>query len=287
MQILGPFTPTVSRSEAVQFTSMIDVASHYAIVAPLRLEADILAFAYPLTSEVWIATIISVPLYILVMCVADYFFCGVVDWETNIGFVLRNTLTEHIDSLPDRRLYQKVLVLFWALPIMIIVFAYAGNLTAMITRPKVLMTPDNAEQMLRQEEIRWAAWDGSLFTKVAKDSPPDSVTRRLIEQALFISKEDEIWPDNCFTASTKESRRVAAICDVTSAMGVLSKDFSETGKCNFYLTSDKFLSSGNVMALQVVQSDFGSLVKFKPASYSHVSERKPLPGGCKPLNKLG
>ena len=116
---------------------MIDVASHYAIVAPLRLEPDILAFAYPLTSEVWIATIISVPLYILVMCVADYFFCGVVDWETNIGFVLRNTLTEHIDRLPDRRLYQRVLIFFWALPIMIIVEAYAGNLTAMITRDPI------------------------------------------------------------------------------------------------------------------------------------------------------
>ena len=78
--------------------------------------------------------------------------------------------------------------------------------------------------------------------------------RRLIERAKFMSKEDEIWPDNCFTASIKESRRVAAICDVTSARGVLAKDFSETGKCNFYLTQDKFLSSGSVMVLQVGNS---------------------------------
>ena len=165
MQILGPFTPTASRSEAVQFTSMIDVSSHYAIVVPLRLEPDILAFAHPLTSGVWIATIISVPLYILVMCVADYLFCGRVDLMTTIGFVLRCTLTEHIDRLPDKRLYQKLLIIFWAVPMMILVFAYAENLTAMIVRPKVLFEPDNAEQMLRQEEIKWAAWDGSLFTK--------------------------------------------------------------------------------------------------------------------------
>ena len=156
-------------------------------------------------------------------------------------------------------------------------------------RPKVLMTPDNAEQMLRQEEIKWAAWDGSLFTRVAKDSPPDSVTRRLIERAVFISKEKEVWPDNCFTASTKKSRKVAAICDVTSASFVLSKDFSETGKCNFYLTSDKFLSSGNVMALQVgwkvgfrVADQFSKL-----ASHSRVSETKPLLGGREPLAKHG
>ena len=48
----------MERSEAVQFTAMIDVASHYAIVAPLRLEPDILAFSYPLDGEIWIATII-------------------------------------------------------------------------------------------------------------------------------------------------------------------------------------------------------------------------------------
>ena len=90
--------------------------------------------------------------------------------------------------------------------------------------------------------------------KAARDSPPDSVMKRLIERAVFISKENETWLDNCFTASTKQSRTVAAICDVTSANGVVSKDFSETGTCNFYLAKDKFLPSGNVMALQVVGS---------------------------------
>ena len=138
----------------------------------------------------------------------------------------------------------------------------------MASRPKVLMTPDNAEEMLVQEEIKWAAWDGSLFTKEARDSPDGSVMKRLIERAVFISKENEIWPDNCFTASTKKSRKVAAICDVTSARGVLSKDFSETGKCNFYLTQDKFFPSGSVMALQVGNASFESLIHFHLISRS-------------------
>ena len=213
----------MERSEAVQFTAMIDVASHYAIVAPLRLEPDILAFSYPLDGEIWIATIISVPLYILVMCLADYLFhpCGVITYvnvKANIGFVIRNTLTEHMNRLPDCRLYKKVFIFFWAMPISVVVMAYAGNLTAMITRdpiqyehvvlkngfcsgchqyvchrkqtnfelafatfrpnrrciefgpirPKVLMTPDNADQMLAQDEIKWAVWEKSLFAKVAK-----------------------------------------------------------------------------------------------------------------------
>ena len=139
---LGPFTPTVERSEAVQFTAMIDVASHYAIVAPLRLEPDILAFSYPLDGEIWIATIISVPLYILVMCLADYLFhpCGVITYanvKANIGFVIRNTLTEHMNRLPAARLYKKVFIFFWAMPISVVVMAYSGNLTAMITRDPI------------------------------------------------------------------------------------------------------------------------------------------------------
>ena len=86
-----------------------------------------------------------------------------------------------------------------------------------------------------------------------KEAPSNYLMSKLFERAIFISKENEIWPDNCFTASTKESRRVAAICDVTSARAVLAKDYSETGKCNFYLTQDKFISSGSVMALQVMK----------------------------------
>ena len=164
--ILGPFTPTLSRSKSVLFTSMIDVASYYTIVLPLQLEPDILSFGRPLSSAVWVAAIISVPVYVLVMSASDHFFCGVVNWEANIGFVLRNTLSEHSDRLPDRRLYQKVLVFFWAWHVVIIVQCYAGNLTSMITSPKVRFTPADAEQMLQQAEVKWAAWDGSLFTKV-------------------------------------------------------------------------------------------------------------------------
>ena len=58
-----------------------------------------------------------------------------------------------------------------------------------------------------------------------KEAPSNYLMSKLFERAIFISKENEIWPDNCFTASTKESRRVAAICDVTSARAVLAKDY--------------------------------------------------------------
>ena len=84
----------------------------------------------------------SVPLYILVMCLADYLFhpCGVITYvnvKANIGFVIRNTLTEHMNRLPDCRLYKKVFIFFWAMPISVVVMAYAGNLTAMITRDHI------------------------------------------------------------------------------------------------------------------------------------------------------
>ena len=41
------------------------------------------------------------------------------------------------------------------------------------------MTPDNAEQMLRQEEIKWAVWEKSLFAKVAKGAYSTDVYKLL------------------------------------------------------------------------------------------------------------
>ena len=59
------------------------------------------------------------------------------------------------------------------------------------------------------------------------------------------------WADNCFTTETKESGKFASICDIISISDLMSMDFSDTAKCNFYLTDDKFAMTPSVMAIQV------------------------------------
>ena len=59
------------------------------------------------------------------------------------------------------------------------------------------------------------------------------------------------WADGCYTTKTKESGKFASICDIISISDLMSMDFSDTAKCNFYLTEDKFAYTPSVMAIQV------------------------------------
>ena len=68
--------------------------------------------------------------------------------------------------------------------------------------------------------------------------------------ATMLSMEDD-WADSCYTIKTKESGKFASICDIISISDLMSMDFSDTAKCNFYLTDDKFAMTPSVMAIQV------------------------------------
>ena len=247
---LGPFTPTLSRSRAVDFTSTIHVSGYYATVVPLKFQDNLLSLTDPLSQYVWICFLISIPTMVGFMCMANYVFTGCSDWEASLSFVLRNALSEHINMLPDKHMYQRLLIAIWSWVTLVIITAYAGNLTAIITTPALNIPFTNAEAMLRQTQIKWAVWDKSLFARYANERPQENLLKKLVTGAIPLSKDDQ-WADNCYTTQAKESGNIAAICDITSAKFVVSSDFSKTGTCNYYLTTDKVLASGNVLAFQV------------------------------------
>lgn len=70
---------------------------------------------------------------------------------------------------------------------------------------------------------------------------------------------DEDWTNSCYTTKTKESGKFAAICDIISIKDLVSKDFTNTTKCNYYTTQDKFAYLPIVMAFQVGQTIFTQL----------------------------
>ena len=68
----------------------------------------------PFSYEVWSMVIICIPLYVIIMGLADYLCFGSVDWEALIGFTLRVVLSENDSNLPEnRRAYKKILLMFW------------------------------------------------------------------------------------------------------------------------------------------------------------------------------
>ena len=110
----------------------------------------------PFQYNVWLLLIASVPIYLIAMALADYFYYGFIDWDDLGGLLVRNVLSEQNFRLPDRaQVYQKILDIIWIWSMLVIVQAYSGNLTAMLAKPKLKPPLRTLEELMKQEDISW------------------------------------------------------------------------------------------------------------------------------------
>ena len=238
------------------------------IIVPLHKENDLLSFTKPLATEVWIFSFITIPLFTLAMALADYLAGIEVDWEYLVGFVLRNIFSETMGNLRDRKAYQKFITCIWMFSSFLLVMCYAGNLTAMIARPKLDRQIKKHEDFLHQEEITLVVEGGIGIVDKMRQSPNGSIMRSLIEKTLIMSYDDDDnelpmnfdypaeYIEDCFplyqNVSEQYIRNYASICDIDSIKSRLSDDFRDSGKCNWYiLQQTMFLSTPSVMVFQV------------------------------------
>ena len=80
--------------EAVDFSIPI-INEYWTLAIPIKLEVEVWSFLNPFDLEVWIASLISIPIFMLAMITADYLFFGTLRWEASVSFVLRDH-TVHI-----------------------------------------------------------------------------------------------------------------------------------------------------------------------------------------------
>ena len=254
---LGPFDPTYSRSKSVDFSSMVSDGSYY-IILPIKTADDPWSYLNPFDYEIWIFSLCTIPMYIFACVLTNYIFFHYLNWYTWLEFVLRNVLSESNQSykrlnrdLLDKKQYrfQKVLILIWTWCCFILVKSYAGNLTAMIARPKLDIKFTKAEHFLHQHEIALTIEDGIGAIEYMTQSPPGSTMRGLIEKTERIESNMDF--NDCFTKSNEQSGRHAAICDIVSIKSRLSYDFTTHGHCNWYVIEETLFGASTVMVFQV------------------------------------
>ena len=253
--VLGPFDPTYSRSQSVDFSSMVSVGS-YDIILPLRAENDVWSFIKPFSVELWIFSLGSIPIIMLAMALADYLRRVETEWATLVGFVLRNILSENMGKMPEKYNHQKFLTCIWMLTSFVLVMAYAGNLTAMIATPNLDMKFNKPEDLLYQQEITLVVEDGVGALEYMRRSPPGSTMSRLLEKTEVFEFDDDApleWMENCFTTTGRYigNYDYGAVCDIDSIKIRMSNDFSETGQCNWYKTKKSLFEVPAVMVFQV------------------------------------
>ena len=106
------------------------------------------------------------------------------------------------------------------------------------------------EDFLNQDDMTLVVTDESGALEMMRQSPQKSTMRMLLEETELMTWNKH-WPSSCFTNSTQFTKRHASICDVISIKSLLSDDFSQSGKCNWYTTKTTFFHVPMVMAFQV------------------------------------
>ena len=100
---------------------------YYSIVMPLQLKNDMGLIIRPFTTEVWICSLIVIPIFIASMGLANYSFDGSVMWDTVSGFALRIVLVEPADKLYVKCNYQKIFTIVWIWSFFVLAKSYAGE----------------------------------------------------------------------------------------------------------------------------------------------------------------
>ena len=157
--------------QGVDFTIPL-LVDFWGLLVPVRQNYSLAAILHAFEFKVWLVILMAMPTYMLLMTMANYIYFGQMKWERFASFVLRACVMETRGiSLPVNKLYQKILVLFWCLPLFVLITAYRGNMTALITKPTLHRPIENVNELVNQDEIGWTMVKGSSMIHSSKRAP--------------------------------------------------------------------------------------------------------------------
>ena len=212
--IPGPFGLSLDRASAIDFTRPV-LEGHDTVVVPLKHKANMWFMIYPFTYPVWLLVIISIPIYMLAMWLADYTYCRSADWDQLCGFVLRNALSEQNSRPPNHaKAFQKILIITWLLSVLVLVQSYAGNLTAMLAKPSLESPIKTLDELLSQNEVSWVIEVGTAAEYATSTAAPVTKMKRLFERAKVmspISPQERMMHGGCFKTKMMQGRIVELI----------------------------------------------------------------------------
>lgn len=202
---------------------------------------------------VWILTLATIPIFVLVMGFSDYIYYGEIAWWTVSGSVLRIAMVDQIRKFGrDKMAFQKVFLCFLSLSFFVLQATYCGLLISEITRPNLKRHIDVTTDLVKQDELGVVMEDGIGLIERIKAEPAGSPMKQILDKVTFLNEiEDWNGESGCHSVSTKNSYKIASICDTNSIRDIIDWDYDDTSTCNFYRARDILYTIPQVMFFQV------------------------------------
>ncbi len=121
----------------------------------------------------------------------------------------------------------------------------------MLTLPGAVAPLDSVRQLVDQSKFKWFLEAGSMLVGLAKTASEESVLRYVIYSHCDCTNANqipsrlydgaELKTAGCFeNADLLRSGGFASVCDKLSVKALVSSDFGETTRCNFFISSEEF-----------------------------------------------
>ncbi|MPC29058.1 Glutamate receptor 2 [Portunus trituberculatus] len=235
----APIAISQTRAEAVDFTMPLWTGRVRIVSGRGELETDPWGFLLPLTPLVWSATLISLAVVCAALLLPSSFLPGRVMSRADFRSV-RVLLQQDVDWPAQWWWWERLVLGLWMLTTLVLIKSYSGNLMSLLA-VKYLPQPFQSLQDVidhRSVSIIWQK--SSLFEqyiRTAKSGVFHEMARLEKEGRMVFHKQPQFpWSLDTFV---RRGRHVLADADITIT-NLIARDYSATGRCDFYLSRDGF-----------------------------------------------
>ncbi|XP_071533860.1 LOW QUALITY PROTEIN: glutamate receptor ionotropic, kainate 2-like [Panulirus ornatus] len=243
---LGPFDITAPRTEVVDFTRTMITQSVRILGARGRPEVDPWSFLLPLAPLVWAAILVMVlmlpAIVFLLSAWSGQRTTGSTSSSPNILFsYLRIALQQDVPSSPD--LWWERLVLgVWTVMTLVLTRSYAGNLMALLAVRHIPQPYQSLNDVLDDPSVTMIWQGGTSYVQYFR-SATSGIYREIAdseeERIKYISTFDYY---TALDSLVRPGDHVIVTGELYESV-LRSQDFSLTGRCDFYISREGYLTA--------------------------------------------
>ncbi|KAK8404109.1 hypothetical protein O3P69_000282 [Scylla paramamosain] len=243
---LGPFFLNDEREEVADFTATFYYDSYYIVSQRPVASSDPAGIIKTFQPQVWLLVAVCMAVVGVVMMGMMWLTERLqgsgspsrVSWA--VMWSVKGLLQEPTSWLPGNA-SGRLMVAVWVLSALVIASVYQGNITAMLTLPKIKGLIDTVTDLINQNRLPWKLEHGGL-----KDILLNSKDKAMQKMATKFSG----FIPSCWSARHEiQTGKFAAACDKTSIMSMMAWDFSTTGRCHFYMGKYGIITLGSFSLL--------------------------------------
>ncbi|XP_071526992.1 probable glutamate receptor [Panulirus ornatus] len=242
---LGPFGVSATRAEMVDYTRPILTETARILGSRGRPEVDPWGFLLPLTPLVWAAiltTLLVMPVIVfLLSATAGLNTRGNNLWPSKTFFGYIRVLLQQDSLVPPDLWWERLMLASWMMMTLVLTRSYTGNLMSYLAVRHISQPYQSLQDVVDDPSVSMLWETNTAYVQYFK-SVKSGIFRKIAdsekEGRINYVRGSEFYKN--LDASVRRGDHVI-IAEYRYERVLMSRDFSNTGRCDFYTSKERFM----------------------------------------------